>query len=143
MKDTDQIAAEAADGYLILVRQWLGYDIPIAWRKALIEDIKSAIEKATEETNELLDWAWTILANAGGGDWTKESKDWQGAVVKWRDEYHKNLSERRKTDPQCNLPRVAHASEEQWDRTPTRVWRLKLTKSKRKRLGIFSRDTWN
>ena len=33
-----------------------------------------------------LEYAWTIIANAGGGDWTRETPDWQTAAAKWRDE---------------------------------------------------------
>lgn len=39
-------------------------------------------------------WAWTILANAGGGDWSRESPEWQAAVVRWRDRFHELLTER-------------------------------------------------
>jgi hypothetical protein len=50
----------------------------------------SALDKhVTEKTKPLVDaleWAWTIIANAGGGDWERESKDWQDAAAKWRDE---------------------------------------------------------
>lgn len=35
-----------------------------------------------------LEMAWTIIANAGGGDWKKESSEWQEAAAKWRDRYH-------------------------------------------------------
>jgi len=38
--------------------------------------------------DELLEWAWGIIANAHGGDWEKASEDWRGAAEKWRDEYH-------------------------------------------------------
>ena len=33
-----------------------------------------------------MDFAWTIIANAGGGDWSKEHPDWVKAAEKWRDE---------------------------------------------------------
>lgn len=32
-----------------------------------------------------LERAWDIIANAGGGDWTKESEGWQKAAAEWRD----------------------------------------------------------
>lgn len=35
-----------------------------------------------------LEAAWGIIANAGGGDWRKESVDWREAAAKWRDRYH-------------------------------------------------------
>ena len=43
----------------------------------------------TKELLDLLESAWIIIANNGGGDWTKESADgWQDAATKWRDKYH-------------------------------------------------------
>lgn len=42
------------------------------------------------------DYAWTILANAGSGDWSKESPEWQKAVVNWRyNSYYKALDAAR------------------------------------------------
>jgi len=40
------------------------------------------------QLREQLEWAWGIIANAGGGDWEKESREWQEAATKWRDAYH-------------------------------------------------------
>lgn len=40
---------------------------------------------------DLCSWAWTIICNAGEGDWTRESADWQTAAAKFRDEYHAEL----------------------------------------------------
>lgn len=37
---------------------------------------------------EELELAWGIIANAGGGDWFKESQEWQDAAAKWRDEFY-------------------------------------------------------
>jgi hypothetical protein len=33
-----------------------------------------------------LEMAWGIIANAGGGDWSKETPEWQEAAAKWRDD---------------------------------------------------------
>lgn len=33
-----------------------------------------------------LELAWGLIANASGGDWTKESREWQDAAARWRDE---------------------------------------------------------
>lgn len=41
---------------------------------------------------ELLDAAemlWVCLANVSGGDWSKQSQEWQEAAKKWRDNYFK------------------------------------------------------
>lgn len=31
--------------------------------------------------------AWGIIANAGDGDWTSQTAEWQGAAERWRDNY--------------------------------------------------------
>ena len=53
---------------------------------------KCTVDQGKEVITELMDvteWAWTIIANAGGGDWDRESTEWQEAAKKWRNEYHK------------------------------------------------------
>ena len=50
---------------------------------------------------DLLELAWGVIANAGGGDWDKESKEWQNAAVRWRDCYF------------ASLPKVSKESSEQ------------------------------
>jgi hypothetical protein len=40
---------------------------------------------------DLEEFAWTIIANAGEGDWLRESKAWGEAAVRWRTEYHAKL----------------------------------------------------
>jgi hypothetical protein len=40
------------------------------------------------QLREQLEWAGGIIANTGGGDWEKESHEWQEAATKWRDAYH-------------------------------------------------------
>ena len=42
---------------------------------------------------DLVEYAWGIIANAGGGDWTTQTDDWQKAAAKWRDRYHEFLDE--------------------------------------------------
>jgi hypothetical protein len=37
---------------------------------------------------------WVVLANVSGGDWTKQSADWQEAAARWRDNYFKVLRSR-------------------------------------------------
>ena len=41
-----------------------------------------------DEKMDLLESAWGIIANAGGGDWTTQTDDWQRAAARWREEYH-------------------------------------------------------
>lgn len=40
-----------------------------------------------EEQAELLEQAWGVIANAGGGDWQKETAPWRVAATRWRDRY--------------------------------------------------------
>ncbi len=37
---------------------------------------------------EMLEEAWGIIANAGGGAWETQDDEWQWAAEKWRDKYH-------------------------------------------------------
>jgi hypothetical protein len=40
-------------------------------------------------STNLLEWAWGIIANAHGGDWTKATSEWREAANLWRDSYFK------------------------------------------------------
>ena len=42
--------------------------------------------------HDLVEYAWGIIANAGGGDWRNESDEWQGAAIRWRTQYHDYLA---------------------------------------------------
>lgn len=52
-----------------------------------------AMEAADDITKKLgisdflLEIAWGVIANASGGDWTKENKEWQDAAARWRDDW--------------------------------------------------------
>ena len=35
----------------------------------------------------LLERAYAVIANAGGGNWRLESEEWQRAAYSWRDQY--------------------------------------------------------
>lgn len=45
--------------------------------------------KAIKEAQllSLLEEAWGIIANAGGGDWSRESEQWREAAVAFRQKY--------------------------------------------------------
>jgi hypothetical protein len=43
---------------------------------------------------DMLEAAWGIIANAGGGDWKKETGVWQEAAARWREHWHKLLESR-------------------------------------------------
>lgn len=36
---------------------------------------------------DLLEAAWGVIANAGGGDWTQETPEWAKGAGEWRDRY--------------------------------------------------------
>jgi hypothetical protein len=46
------------------------------------------LEKEQSKLKDMLETAWGIIANAGGGNWDLESDEWQEASKKWRDQYH-------------------------------------------------------
>lgn len=37
---------------------------------------------------DLNEAAWGLIANAGNGDWTTQTPEWQEAAARWRDRYH-------------------------------------------------------
>lgn len=41
--------------------------------------------------DSMLEAAWGIIANVGGGNWSKETSEWQAAAINWRDAYHRTL----------------------------------------------------
>jgi hypothetical protein len=45
-------------------------------------------EAKNERLVDELELAWGIIANAGGGDWETQTKEWQDAATRWRDRYH-------------------------------------------------------
>jgi hypothetical protein len=49
---------------------------------------RKRVNKKVRECDELLHWAWTVIANAHGGDWEAETPEWQDAARTWRDRYH-------------------------------------------------------
>lgn len=40
---------------------------------------------------EMLEFAWTIIANANGGNWGSASAEWRAGAARFRDEYHEEL----------------------------------------------------
>lgn len=41
--------------------------------------------------NNMLEAAWGIIANAGGGNWNRETPEWRVAASNWRDAYDRTL----------------------------------------------------
>lgn len=46
--------------------------------------------------DDLLMFAWGLIANAGEGDWSRESEEWDVAAKKWHDQFHVRLDIARK-----------------------------------------------
>lgn len=44
---------------------------------------------------------WIVLANVSGGDWTKQTPEWQEAAARWRDNYFEAV---RQAPAQADLP---------------------------------------
>jgi len=45
-------------------------------------------ESRERRQGELLEVAWGVIANAGGGDWGVEGAKWREAATRWRDDWH-------------------------------------------------------
>lgn len=44
---------------------------------------------------DLCEDAWGLISNAGGGNWKKETSEWQGAAAKWREAWHATFNVRK------------------------------------------------
>jgi len=53
---------------------------------------KIKTDKTRMELAELIDDMWGILCNVSGGDWTKQSREWQKAVLRIRPRFFKLLN---------------------------------------------------
>jgi hypothetical protein len=69
----------------LVVRRWdelphtSGSDLGIA-----ISVLRDALaEPQGEQHPDLIESAWIVIANAGGGDWTRETPEWQKAAHRW------------------------------------------------------------
>ena len=45
------------------------------------------IPESRERMKDAAEMLWIVLANVSGGDWTKQSQEWQEAAERWRDNY--------------------------------------------------------
>lgn len=54
--------------------------------------MKESIRHADyDRAMDLAYWAWTIIANAYGGNWDEASEGWRDAATLWRDGFHAEL----------------------------------------------------
>jgi hypothetical protein len=47
---------------------------------------------------------WVVLANVSGGDWTRQSPEWQEAAARWRDNYFAALKTEAAPPPEAVTP---------------------------------------
>lgn len=59
-----------------------------------VEELKEELRK----TQEHLEMAWIVIANAGVslGDWTSMTPEWQKVASNWRDQWHQMRSPNKK-----------------------------------------------
>jgi len=48
-------------------------------------------DKETKAIKDAAEMLWVVLANVSGGDWTKQTSEWQEAARRWRDNYFQAL----------------------------------------------------
>lgn len=56
------------------------------------------------ETPDLLSEAWTIIANANGGQWEQVDPGWRVAAERWQDRYHQLLDKQNVSEVDETLP---------------------------------------
>jgi hypothetical protein len=58
--------------------------------------LRQEIRQAKIESLNVAEMLWVVLANVSEGDWTKQTKEWQEAAAKWRDNYLNAISNLKK-----------------------------------------------
>ena len=53
--------------------------------------LRNAPNAALAGADDLLMEAWGVIANAGAGNWERESTDWQEAAARWRDRHQASI----------------------------------------------------
>lgn len=61
----------------------------------VLHEVGAAISSERRAADDLIERAWGVIANAGGGDWSKENEVWNIAAKAWRALYHKRLDSAR------------------------------------------------
>ena len=75
----------------------------------LVSELRSQLAAATKRAEEaeamvkglhdLAESAWGVIANAGGGNWSRETNEWAEAAARWRDRYHAALGDAGEVGP--------------------------------------------
>lgn len=67
------------------------------WADEIEDAVDGLSAPAVSEVTQMADAAemlWIVLANVSGGDWTKQSVEWQDTAARWRDNYFAALKAR-------------------------------------------------
>lgn len=54
----------------------------------LAEEFANVLIEDVERMRDAAEFLWTVVANASGGDWEKQTEEWKKAACKARDDYH-------------------------------------------------------
>src|SRR4051812_31304096 len=65
--------------------------------------VQQLLDAATAKLRETLELAWGIIANAGGGDWSKESDEWVKTAVAWRERVMPQLAHQQPSAPTADV----------------------------------------
>lgn len=63
--------------------------------------------------SEAAEMLWVVLANVSGGNWDKQTPEWQEYAARWRDYYFAALDGEMHTCPKCRISRLL-GSVSQW-----------------------------
>lgn len=63
-----------------------------------MDDDQKKVPGPDEDGDDPIQEAWTIIANASGGDWHKQSDEWSLEAARWRDKYIKK-DKKEETQP--------------------------------------------
>lgn len=66
-------------------------DVVKAITPLVLAALRAEKERTLRESEDLLELAWGVIANAGEGSWHRESEEWQGAAERWRDRWLKHI----------------------------------------------------
>lgn len=64
---------------------------PMTEHKEMDATLALVIAEEIDTQLDIIEQAWGVIANAGYGDWTTQSQDWQEAAAAWRERYHNLL----------------------------------------------------
>lgn len=70
------------------------HDSDVRAMLSVFVQLADRVEALERKTDDQLETAWTIIANAGGGNWATQSSTWRAAACRWRDEVMPGLSVR-------------------------------------------------